>query len=276
MKINERDFPPISIFGRKKLNLHLPPELGYDYSDSGGVQRFLNPLVSECRKNIFTVSRSIEDMIGPNRERLMDAFLKDPDEDMFSGAFIDTSMEVPSIELYKFLPSRRMKWIDETEEDVFTYLFASIQGVSCGELYLVALGVIEFVYNREGLFSNTQVRCRPDDVGNSIRYMKFLLELNVFLRYADTETIKVYGQQKRYVPDGKDYIDNRSGIMVKYIDSRWLREIIRTEGFKVRGHFRLQPFKDEDGGWDRKLIYINEYEKHGYHRRALRDLEENE
>ena len=236
--------------------------------------KFVQPLISVGRSNIYTVSKSIESMSSPNRERLMDAFLKDPDDEMFSGAFIDTSMEVPSMELYKFLPAERKQWREGKEEDVFKYLFASFQGGANGSLYLAAMGVIEFSYDNEGMFSVPHIRCVEGDEDNCVRYMKFLLELNVFLRYADTEIVKVYGQQKRYVPDGKDYIDNRSGVLVKYIDSRWLREIIRTEGFKVRGHFRLQPFKDEDGEWDRKLIYINEYEKHGYHRRAQKDLDD--
>ena len=88
--------------------------------------------------------------------------------------------------------------------------------------------------------------------------------------------VTVYGKQRKVLPDKSDVIENKSGLRIKYIDSRWLREIIRTEGFKVRGHFRLQPMKDEDGEWTRKLIYINEFEKHGYHRRALRELSNNQ
>ena len=52
------------------------------------------------------------------------------------------------------------------------------------------------------------------------------------------------------------------------LDSRWFTTICRDEGFLVSGHFRLQPCKDEQGEWTRKLIYINPYAKHGYHRLA--------
>ena len=63
-------------------------------------------------------------------------------------------------------------------------------------------------------------------------------------------------------------INNFMGIDVKVLDSRWFTTICRDEGFLVSGHFRLQPCKDENGEWTRKLIYINPYAKHGYHRLA--------
>jgi len=34
------------------------------------------------------------------------------------------------------------------------------------------------------------------------------------------------------------------------------------DGFKVQGHFRSQPYKNEKGEWTRKIIYIEEYKKH--------------
>lgn len=63
-------------------------------------------------------------------------------------------------------------------------------------------------------------------------------------------------------------VNNFMGIDVQVLDSRWFTTICRDEGFLVSGHFRLQPCKDEQGEWTRKLIYINPYAKHGYHRLA--------
>ena len=63
-------------------------------------------------------------------------------------------------------------------------------------------------------------------------------------------------------------VNNFLGIDVQVLDSRWFTTICRDEGFLVSGHFRLQPCKDEQGEWTRKLIYINPYAKHGYHRLA--------
>lgn len=63
-------------------------------------------------------------------------------------------------------------------------------------------------------------------------------------------------------------VNNFMGIDVQVLDSRWFTTICRDEGFLVSGHLRLQPYKDEHGEWTRKLIYINPYAKHGYHRLA--------
>lgn len=62
-------------------------------------------------------------------------------------------------------------------------------------------------------------------------------------------------------------VNNFMGIDVQVLDSRWFTTICRDEGFLVSGHFRLQNVK-ENGGWTKRLIYINPYAKHGYHRLA--------
>ena len=66
----------------------------------------------------------------------------------------------------------------------------------------------------------------------------------------------------------KEKLCNNLQLDVKIMDSTWFTTICRSEGFKVRGHFRLQPKKNDKGEWIKELIYINEFEKHGYHRQA--------
>jgi len=56
------------------------------------------------------------------------------------------------------------------------------------------------------------------------------------------------------------------------VNTKWNITSIRTEGFSVRGHFRLQPCGKENQ--DRKLIFIEEFEKQGYVRKA-KSLEHN-
>ena len=153
-------------------------------------------------------------------------------------------------------------------------LIKIILGGSTKRMNEIAFGNIDFV-NEDGYFDAKVKHSTIDDSlspENFASNMTYFLSLELFLKYADLEVVKAYGNQKKTICDGKDYLDNKSGIPVKYIDSRWLREIIRSEGFKVRGHFRLQPYKDDNDEWQRKLIYIDEFEKHGYHRRALRDI----
>ena len=58
-----------------------------------------------------------------------------------------------------------------------------------------------------------------------------------------------------------------SGLDYYMFDSRWYTEISNDESFQVSGHFRLQPY----GDGSRKLIWINEFTKNGYHRKATID-----
>lgn len=129
----------------------------------------------------------------------------------------------------------------------------------------------------EGVYSNLRYIATVDDgvyAGNS-KETTILNSINVILgfllmeRYAKVETIVCPGKQKIKNAGSLDKgIINYSGLPVKFRDSTWFTTIFRNEGFKVRGHFRLQPKKNDKGEWIKELIYINEFEKHGYHRQA--------
>jgi hypothetical protein len=60
---------------------------------------------------------------------------------------------------------------------------------------------------------------------------------------------------------------NNTNKNLKVLDSLWFTTLIQSEGFNVRGHFRLQPKKHE-GKWTRELIWIDEFQKKGYVRLA--------
>lgn len=68
--------------------------------------------------------------------------------------------------------------------------------------------------------------------------------------------------------DGK--ICNTSNKTVFVVDSSWNTIIMRTTGFAVRGHFRLQPCGELHK--DRKLMWINAFEKHGYTRKPKAEI----
>ena len=54
------------------------------------------------------------------------------------------------------------------------------------------------------------------------------------------------------------------------LSADWYTEIIRTTGFEVRGHWRLQPYANGE----KKLIFIHPFMKHGYHRKAMLQAEQ--
>lgn len=111
--------------------------------------------------------------------------------------------------------------------------------------------------------NRTVVGIKPLDLFFKLAPLIILL----FKRYADIEIIEAKKDKKVMLPDGETLL-SESDLKINYLDCSWFRTIIRTEGFMVRGHFRLQPYKNSKKEWDRKLVYIEPFQKHGYTRTA--------
>lgn len=92
-----------------------------------------------------------------------------------------------------------------------------------------------------------------------------------FMRMVEVEVKEISQRAGRKYNGRDDKYFNESDLHVKIMDSTWFTELIRSEGFKVRGHFRLQPCGQNL--CERKLIWIDDFEKNGYHRRAQKDIE---
>lgn len=96
-----------------------------------------------------------------------------------------------------------------------------------------------------------------------VNQAELIVQCEVFLQYAELET-KILKQNT------KDSIickyHNKLPFPVTIIDSTWYTNLVKSDSFKVRGHFRLQPFGPLMA--KRKLIWINEFTKEGYTREA--------
>jgi hypothetical protein len=84
---------------------------------------------------------------------------------------------------------------------------------------------------------------------------------NMFKSYAEVETKTIFAETKQ--KDGIDKYVNDTKLNLTFLDSKWFTNIVKTEGFAVQGHFRLQP-KKKNGEWTKELIWINEFNKLGY------------
>ena len=90
----------------------------------------------------------------------------------------------------------------------------------------------------------------------------------LFKHYAKVETIHAKPKEKVRDPNSKEKHFNETDIPINILDCRWFNNIIRNEPFGVRGHFRLQPKKDESGKWIKEMIYIKPFIKKGYNLKA--------
>lgn len=102
-----------------------------------------------------------------------------------------------------------------------------------------------------------------DDVMNVA--LNAILSAELFINFAEIETKEI--QPNRQIWDGPRAVyNNKTKFPITVIDSTWYTNLISSGAFKVRGHFRLQPYGPDLS--KRKLIWINDFEKEGYTRKA--------
>lgn len=106
-----------------------------------------------------------------------------------------------------------------------------------------------------------------DDCADS----EFVVQLLAYLYYGEITT-KILAPKSKTRINAFTYISNRSDLKITFADTLW-KQRISLEGFKVSGHFRLQPIGE--GRRKRKLIWIEEFSKDGYNRKATRELTHN-
>lgn len=89
----------------------------------------------------------------------------------------------------------------------------------------------------------------------------FILTLLLFRKYAQVEikNLPAGRKVKGIICDYK----NETKVNVEYLDSKWFTTLVKSDGFDVRGHFRLQP-KKKNGEWTKEMIWINPFVKTGY------------
>jgi len=92
-----------------------------------------------------------------------------------------------------------------------------------------------------------------------------LNQILLFRKYAQVEVVESKARTKIHA-QGCKYL-NETDLDIEYLDSKWFTTLVNSKGFKVRGFFRLQP-KKKDGEWTKELIWIDEFEKKGYNRKA--------
>jgi hypothetical protein len=108
---------------------------------------------------------------------------------------------------------------------------------------------------------------RPDSPLSDDKF-KLFLQLLIFTELSELQTVFIKpGHKIGTKKEGRFLNETKDNIIL--VDSTWNRTIIRTEGFSVRGHFRLQPCGV--GLIDRKLIYVDEFQKNGYIRGAKKE-----
>lgn len=99
-------------------------------------------------------------------------------------------------------------------------------------------------------------------------YINMVLDYLCLRQWAEVQLGKVSTTVKKDIKRNKKNLTViEPGLDYYLFDSKWYTEIQNNESFRVSGHFRLQPY----GDGTRRLIWINEFTKNGYHRKAAID-----
>jgi hypothetical protein len=104
------------------------------------------------------------------------------------------------------------------------------------------------------------------------RFAKVVI-FSMFKSYAEIETKILQPREKLKDVDCK-YV-NDTKLKLTWLDCKWFTNLIKSDSFNVRGHFRLQPCK-KDGLWTKELIWIKEFNKSGYTAPAKKSIADSE
>jgi len=105
------------------------------------------------------------------------------------------------------------------------------------------------------------------DEGRDAHYWQmFILSFCLFKKYCDIETKLIDPKQSRKATvAGTKYL-NETDRRITVLDSTWFTNLVVSWAFGVSGHLRWQRFGP--GLSEKKLIWIDEFQKEGYTRKA--------
>ena len=103
-----------------------------------------------------------------------------------------------------------------------------------------------------------------NDKGHLNAYINTILATLYFIHNCEIEQKILKPNEKHRENGNKHYNESKSNIII--LDCKWFTDLIRQVPFHVKGHLRWQHHGQ--GFQKRKLIWISDFEKHGYTRKA--------
>lgn len=262
MKINYKNTALSFLENPNDFPMHTPDEYNIQMTTAqdlklmhGLIDQFSEPgFNGHFNKNIQYVTGPFYDAYARSRNKLKDVVLNTPMDD--SGTLI-------------------FKWPHHTQT-IFYKIKSDGDGQTNGlEAFILmftktpqndsfALDVAIWLTKKEQEIMDIIWKGFIEDGRDLAWWVAEIMLFKTFLTYADVET-KVVNAKRREHHLGTKYV-NETSLKVNVLDSTYFTTISRTEGFGVRGHFRLQPYGP--GLTMKRLQWIEAYEKEGYTRQA--------
>lgn len=252
MKISYRTNPILEFLSNKKLGAFLCYQCDKNVVETN---------ISEMRDHFWKVSVGINHQIYYLTQPFVDAFERAGDKLFESNLWRDIEED----NICFILPC----FDDKSEKETSLLKIRRPRG-SESILLVDCFSFRKIVVTMAGTYtidytSGKPIFSRAGFLSENIKQFEFhilnLLLITLFIKYAKIEIKILNPKQKKRDIECK-YV-NETNCKISVLDSRWFTTLVKSDAFKVRGHFRLQP-KKKDGRWTKEFIWINEFEKSGY------------
>lgn len=205
--------------------------------------------------DVFENSLSIQEIINDNDSRY----------------FLIQDSVYKCAELIKITENFTGRTLKDIHIGKYTYLMGKSKMVR----FYCGIGYIKGYYwdNKENISFDFRIAMRNGNYYFPNEFSKEftqIMQVLTFVELGDIEIVQLEGGRNNGKSKSDGKIHNSSNYTIYVVDSTWNKLIIRTEGFAVRGHFRLQPCGPNH--IDRKLTWIDAFEKHGYTRKPKAEI----
>ena len=239
MKVNFTTHPHLRMFeSRRNVLLFLKEAMPKNKEQRELAEGIMFKLIQKATKNIDVIT------------------------DSFIDAVIDRQENFKAIDRYQEFKDNKDSGVFVTKHVSFIYTST----VAASVLYIVdrtgIRAIIEYVR------VSNEVAVVYKNIDNVEPFISMFVSILIFKKYVKIEIEEIEGSKKSKQKVNKSMVAPKLPFDVNIVNCTWFTTLVRSSGFKVRGHFRLQPKKDENGEWTKELIYVNEFEKQGYTRVA--------
>lgn len=252
MKISYSNYSTLKILKEKKINRFKLDEKDYlDFHKKPvfvmeKVFEHFNYFLPSFSENVFLVSNSFYEAFEKSADKMLDLYentiLNKLSEFNISGTYIVKEL-VWMVNLQK----------KENQDliDVGIYIFDKEQRLQT----ILISNIKDNNFIKDFFWDSRKPFPTEKDKWTLVGAISII---NMFQKYAEIETQFIMPKTKSN--NIKCIYNNQTDLKITQLDCTWFTNIIRSEGFKVRGHFRLQPYADGT----KKIIWINEFQKNGY------------
>jgi len=203
--------------------------------------------------NIVFLTKPFMDLVEKNTGSILDAYkveILNGNSDIlnFSGLVFDQS-----VGCFLELDNDRVSFLLFNKDVGIPYI--------TGETYYDVKN--SMVNSNYSLFLSKHIKYVDEFIINYVLRFVFSIILEKLIVEKEIVIVPPHGRKK--TSQDKYINENKTGI--KIWDSRKFNSYVRLDGFSVTGHFRHQRVGNGRNG--HRLIWINEFQKHGYNRNKL-------